>query len=202
MKRFGMRAGAAALALAAGLGLAAQAQAGEVFLGGYAHGIGTKQAEDGFDTMVGYRTAKIDSLWYLGKPSVHFIGSVNSEVRTDFVAAGFKLAAAHLPGQALLHPTRHRHRLHQREADIGNAFEPGISAAEKARRQRLTATRIDFGSNAVFEPELALGYHFTPKLSAELSFVHLSNGQILHQGKNQGMDDVGARITYRFGGPR
>ena len=48
------------------------------------------------------------------------------------------------------------------------------------------------------EPELAFGYHINDKWRAELSYVHLSNGQILHQGKNQGMDDIGLRLGYRF----
>ena len=85
------------------------------------------------------------------------------------------------------------------EADVGNSNEPGISAFESERRAHIAATRIDFGSQVLFEPELAFGYRFNDQLSAELSYVHLSNGQILHQGKNQGLDDVGLRVNYRFG---
>ena len=188
----------AALALAAALGAAQTAAASEVWVGGYAHGVGTKQREGGFDTQIGIRSDRIDSLWFIGKPSVHLLGSVNSNVRTDFVAGGFNwpLQIGHSnffirPGIGLAYTTG--------EADVGNAFEPGITAAEKARRIRVTATRIDFGSNVLFEPELAIGYHISPSLTVEASFVHLSNGQILHSGKNQGLDDVGARITYRFG---
>ena len=203
MKRFGMRVGAAALALAAGLGLAASAQAGEAWIGGYAHGVGTKQSQEGgFDTMLGYRTDKIQSLWFIGAPSVHILGSVNSNVRTDFVAVGFNWPLHIFPDKRFFLRPGIGFAYTNGEADIGNAFAPGISAAESAKRFRLASTRIDFGSNDLFEPELAFGYHFTPKLSAELSYVHLSNGQILHQGKNQGLDDVGARVTYHFGGVR
>ncbi|MDI1365218.1 MAG: acyloxyacyl hydrolase, partial [bacterium] len=49
-----------------------------------------------------------------------------------------------------------------------------------------------------FEPELALGYKFNDSWSGELSYTHLSNGQIFHQGKNQGLDDVGVRLVYAF----
>ena len=201
--RFGMKLGAAALALAAGLGLsAAAAQAGEVWIGGYAHGVGTKQAEGGFDTQIGVRSGRIDGLWFIGKPSVHALFSVNSEVRTDFGAVGFNWPLAFgagkrwyiRPGIGLAYTNG--------EADIGNAYEPGITAAERDRRIRLTATRIDFGSNVLFEPELALGYRFNDRVAVEASYVHLSNGQILHQGKNQGLDDVGVRLNYRFGGGR
>ena len=51
----------------------------------------------------------------------------------------------------------------------------------------------------LFEPELALGWRFNPRLSAELSWVHVSNGEIFHHGKNQGLDDAGARLVYSFG---
>ena len=190
---------AAALALAAALGAAPAASASEVWIGGYGHGLGTKQREGGFDTQIGIRSDRIDSLWWLGKPSIHLLGSVNSEVRTDFVAVGVNYPLHIFPDKRFFIRPGIGIAYTNGEADIGNAFEPGLSAAEKARRIQVTATRIDFGSHAVFEPEFALGYHFNDRLSAEISYVHLSNGQILHSGKNQGLDDVGARLTYRFG---
>lgn len=201
--RLAMRGCAAVFALAASLGAAASAHAGEAWVGAYAHGVGTKQSQEGgFDTMLGYRTDKIQSLWWLGAPSVHILGSVNSKVRTDFIAVGFNWPLHIFPDKRFFIRPGLGIAGTNGEADVGNAFEPGISAAEKARRQRLTATRIDFGSQDLFEPELAFGYHFTPKISAEISYVHLSNGQILHQGKNEGLDDIGARVTYHFGGSR
>ena len=75
---------------------------------------------------------------------------------------------------------------------------PDLSPAEIARRLHLYHTRKDFGSHWEFEPDLALGYRVSPKLAAELSYEHLSNGEILHHGKNQGLDDLGARLIYAF----
>lgn len=185
--------------LAAALALSGAAQAGEVFVGAYAHGVGTKQEQEGgADFMLGVRSERIESLWWLGKPSLHAFGSVNTEVDTHFIAAGvnwpipiFGSAKWYIrPGIGLAYTTG--------EADIGNAFDPGITAAERARRQRLSATRIDFGSQVLFEPELAIGYRINDAWKVEASFVHLSNGQILAQGKNQGLDDVGVRVSRRF----
>jgi lipid A 3-O-deacylase len=51
----------------------------------------------------------------------------------------------------------------------------------------------------LFEPELALGYRFSPKWNVELSYIHLSNGEIFHHGSNQGLDDIGLRLTYKLG---
>ena len=75
---------------------------------------------------------------------------------------------------------------------------PGLTPQETARRLELYNTRINFGSNLLFEPELSIGYRFSERLAAELSWVHISNAQIFHQGKNQGLDDAGVRLIYSF----
>jgi len=202
MKMRGLTAFAAGAAVAATLGAwTPNARAGE-FLGGlYAHGLGTKQSQEGgVDALLGYRTDKIDALWWLGKPDVHVIIAGNSNVPTDFIAAGFdwrfNLTRNHRfyvrPGIGFAYNTG--------KADIGNAFAPGLTPEQSAEKYYLTHTRIDFGTHYLFEPELAFGYQVTPRLAAELSYVHLSNGQITHQGVNQGLDDVGLRLAYRFGG--
>lgn len=185
---------AAAFALSA----AAPACAADVWAGAYGHGLGTKQSsEGGADFMLGVQTERIDGLWWLFKPAVHGMISANTNVPTDFVAVGFDwpITLFHSkwyvrPGIGFAYTTG--------QADIGNSAAPGITPQEAERRAHLAATRIDFGSQDLFEPELALGYRINDKWRAELSYVHLSNGQILHQGKNQGMDDVGVRVGYRF----
>jgi hypothetical protein len=196
-----------AAAACVAVALAAPAFAGEAFIGVYKHdvtflgdavGLGAAGREDGFDVHLGYRTNRVESLRWLGKPQVHAFVSVNSNNTSNFVATGLdwpiELGA---PGGFYLRP------------GIGLAYtdgaaglppvnQPGISQAEIDRRLYLYYNRIDFGSKVLFEPELALGYRFNPKVSAELSYTHLSNGQIFHQGKNQGLDDVGVRLVYAF----
>ena len=199
MKRFVTGAVTAAALALAGAASTGAAGAAEVFGGAYAHGVGTKQSQEGgADVMAGVRSERIDGLWWLFKPAVHGMVSFNTNVDTHFVAAGFNWPIPILhsqkwyirPGIGLAYTTG--------EADIGSAFDASVSAAERARRARLSATRIDFGSNVLFEPELAVGYRLNDAWKVEASFVHLSNGQILHQGKNQGLDDVGVRLSRRF----
>ena len=84
------------------------------------------------------------------------------------------------------------------KAGLPPANASNLTPEERARRTELYYTRIDFGSKVLFEPELALGYDINDKWSTELSYTHLSNGQIFHQGKNQGLDDVGVRLVYKF----
>ncbi len=189
----------ATLAVAALSWAAGQSRAADIFAGIYAHGLATPTgSEKAEDVMVGARTAPIQSLWWLGKPSVDAMLSINTQVRTDFVAVGLNwpigLSAG---GKVYLRPAFGL-AYTDGEANVGNAYAPGLSATEMQRRLYLSQTRIDFGSKELFKEELALGYKVTPKISAELSYIHLSNGQIFHQGKNQGLDDAGLRVAYSF----
>lgn len=196
-----------AAAACAAVAIAAPALAGEAFVGVYKHdvtflgeavGLGAAGREDGVDVHLGYRTNRIESLRWLGKPQVHAFVSINSENTSNFVATGFnwpiELGA---PGGFYLRPGFGL-AYTDGEAGLPPVNQPGISQAEIDRRLVLYNTRIDFGSQVLFEPELALGYKFNDRVSAELSYTHLSNGQIFHQGKNQGLDDVGVRLVYAF----
>jgi hypothetical protein len=186
-----------ALALATAAGLASTAHAGELLGGVYAHDLGPADREGGADIMLDYRTAKISFLNLIFSPEAHVMVSANTSVSTDFVAAGFSWPISLprnfyiQPGIGLAYTTG--------KYNIPAVNAPGLTPAEVASRYHVYHTRIDFGDPVLFEPELAFGYHFTPKWSAEVSYVHLSNGQIFHQGKNEGLDDVGLRVAYRFG---
>ena len=190
---------------AALVGLAGAAQAGELLVGLYAHdaaflgdafGVGSAGRESGADLHLGYRSERIEWLGLIARPQAHAFVSVNSESTSNFVAAGLSwpIDLTHnfylRPGLGLAY-TDGEHGLPPVNA-------PGLSAAEVQRRLNLYDTRIDFGSALLFEPEIGIGYRFSERLSGELSWVHISNGEIFHQGKNQGMDDAGVRFAYRF----
>ncbi|HTI68009.1 MAG TPA: acyloxyacyl hydrolase [Caulobacteraceae bacterium] len=198
-------AAAAALGLACGLSAGA-AQAGEAFVGLYAHdvtfigdaiGLGAAGREGGADFHLGYRTGRIDALHLIGRPQVHLFGSVNSEGTSNFVAAGFDWKVR-LSGPLYLRPGMGL-AYTDGETGLPPANVPGLSAAELARRTNLYYTRIDFGSHVLFEPELALGWDVNDAFAIEASYTHLSNGQIFHRGKNQGLDDAGVRLVWKFG---
>ena len=192
---------------AAALSLAAPVLAEEVFVGAYKHdvtflgdavGLGAAGREDGADIHIGYRTDRLENLTWLGKPQVHVFVSLNTNNTSNFVATGFdwpiELGA---PGGFYLRPGFGL-AYTDGKAGLPPANAPGLTQAERDRRTNLYYTRIDFGSKVLFEPELALGYKFNDRWSSELSYTHLSNGQIFHQGKNQGLDDVGVRLVYAF----
>lgn len=196
-----------AVAATAALGCAAPALAGEAFVGVYKHdvtfigkavGLGAAGREDGVDVHLGYRTDKLESLRWLGRPQVHTMVSINSKNTSNFVAAGFdwKIDFGQ-PGGFYLRPGMGL-AYTDGKAKLPPSNAPGLSQAEIDRRTYLYYHRIEFGSHVLFEPELALGYQVSDKMSVELSYTHLSNGQIFHQGKNQGLDDAGVRLVYAF----
>ncbi|MBO9543257.1 acyloxyacyl hydrolase [Caulobacter sp.] len=196
-----------AITAAAVLAVAAPACAGEVFVGVYKHdvtfignavGLGAAGREGGADIHLGYRTNRLENLRWLGKPQVHTMVSINTNNTSNFVAAGFdwKIELGQpggfyfRPGMGLAYTDG--------KAGLPPANAPNLTPEERARRTYLYYHRIDFGSEVLFEPELALGYQVSDKVSVELSYTHLSNGQIFHQGKNQGLDDAGVRLVYAF----
>lgn len=176
---------------------AGAAGAGEVVLGVLAHDTGEAQREGGADIQIAYRTDRIEALRWIFKPSVHVMAQINTDVDTDFIAAGFNwpIELGHQfyfrPGIGLAYTSGN--------AGLPPVNAPGISQAEVQRRLNLYLTRKDFGSKTLFEPELSIGYHLGPRWSAEFNYTHYSNGQIFHQGTNQGLDSMGGRLVYRFG---
>ena len=189
------------------LATAAPAFAGEAFVGVYKHdvtfignavGLGAAGREGGADIHLGYRTNRIESLRWLGKPQVHTMVSINTNNTSNFVAAGFDWRIElGQPGGFYLRPGM---GLAYTDGKTGlpPANAPGLTPEERERRTYLYYHRIDFGSKVLFEPELALGYQVSDRVAVELSYTHLSNGQIFHQGKNQGLDDAGVRLVYAF----
>lgn len=172
----------AAALIAAPLG---GASAQEAFAGAYVHdarlGITVCCYEHGADIELGARTAPIGFLHRLGELRLYGLGSVNTAGGVDFAAVGI-LVRLHLGRRFYIAP------------GIGGAVQNG-DADQFQRRPN----HLDLGSRVLFEPELSLGYTFSRRWAAELSYVHLSHAQLAGP-QNPGMDDVGARVVYRFGG--
>jgi hypothetical protein len=194
---------AAALSVACG-----SVQAAEAWVGAYAHdvtfigetlGFGAAGRESGAVINVGVGSDRIDSLRWLGRPASHAFAAINTAGDTSFAAVGLnwpldigEAGGFYIrPGLGLA--------VHDGETELPDFRDPGLTPAERQRRINLRSEKIEFGSRVLFEPELAVGYRLSERTSAELSYVHLSHGQILSQGKNQGLDQLGVRIRHRFG---
>ncbi len=168
-------------ALGAAMMSAVPACAQEVYLGASFHAVelptSLESAEEGgHDVQFGARTAPIEALAVIGRPSAYVHGQVGVDRTTSLGAVGLSWK-------------------------IGDAIylRPGIGVALHSDRIREFAgpTRVDLGSRILFEPELALGARVSGRLAAELSWVHVSHATLL-SGQNPGMDFIGARLVYRL----
>ncbi len=193
-----MRYGACLAAIAASivLGGAGAASAADVLAGVYAHDLGPASRENGEDILVGWRSDQLGWLKILGRPSAYVTAAANTDVSTDWLVTGvawkFKVYDKIYvrPNFGIGYTTG--------KASRPSVTQPGLTPAQVASRLHLYETRISFGTHWQFNPGLSAGYQINDRLAAELSYEHLSNGQILHQGDNEGLDDVGVRLVYAY----
>jgi lipid A 3-O-deacylase len=166
--------------------LGGPAMAGEVVMGGFQHaaqlGIAAGNDEGGADLQLGYRTEPLSHRFLFG-PRAYGLLSKNLIGDTSFASVG------------LLWRRDFTSRLYG-QLGVGVAVHDG---AVKLTDAEVPRDRIVFGSRALFQSELDLGWTLSRRWAVEASYVHLSNAGI-YGGPNPGMDDVGARVIYRFGG--
>lgn len=176
------------------------ANAGEVFLGGYAHdvddGISYGKFEDGMQIVGGARTTSLDELAFLGKPRVHLLAGVNTSGGTNYAAAGLSWRF-HLNERFYVQPGIGV-AIQDGRVNLPSPNAPGLSSEERLKRLRDFQTKLDLGSRVLFEPELSIGWKATRRLSVELSWIHMSHAK-LADDYNPGVGDVGVRLLYRYG---
>jgi lipid A 3-O-deacylase len=193
-----MRATAAGLAaFGAALISAPAAEAGvdEVHVGVMAHNVcvincDNANKEDGpnIELQVSFESpAFLDWAW---SPQPYVMASVNTSGNTSFAAAGlewrwnFADNWALEPGVGVA--------VHDGETD--NPFANGTPEAEAFSNEHVL-----LGSDVLFRTSLGLTYDFSGPWEAQLYYEHLSHGQILATGRNQGLDEFGIRVGYQFG---
>lgn len=63
---------------------------------------------------------------------------------------------------------------------------------------RFGEENVLFGSEDLFRTSLALNRQMGENWGLQLQYDHLSHGQILGDGRNQGLDNIGVRIYWQF----
>ncbi|MEO7409974.1 MAG: acyloxyacyl hydrolase [Sphingomicrobium sp.] len=167
------------LAIAA-LAAATPAQAGELFGGLFVHNVDTPLSlggspEGGIDLQLGYRGGSIIKGTGI-EPYV--FASANTQGDTHFAAAGLSW--------------KFGDRIYIRPG-IGLAVHTGSSR----NRDNPFNDKIEFGSRILFEPELGIGARLNDRMSIEASWVHLSHATLFGR-QNPGIDNIGARLNYKF----
>jgi lipid A 3-O-deacylase len=160
---------------------AAPASAQEVFGGVFAHDVETplnlRGVEPGVDLQAGWRGERIRTLDFIGAPSPYAFASLNSDGDAHYAAAGISWR---LGGKLYLRPA------------LGLAVHTGPVRPDAAEPRR------SLGSRILIEPELALGYRFSKRLSIEASWVHMSHARLFDSEQNPGIDNIGVRLNYRY----
>jgi lipid A 3-O-deacylase len=124
-------------------------------------------------------------------PRPYVVGSVNTAGNTSFAGGGLMWTFEFADGWAI-------------EPSLGYVIHDGELESPypqgDPRSEAFAEDHVFLGSRDLFRTGLALNKDFGENWGGQLLFEHLSHGQILGEGRNQGMDSAGVRIYYRFGG--
>jgi len=122
-------------------------------------------------------------------PHPYVMGSVNTDGNTSYGGFGLEWDFAfadrwHVePGLGYV--------LH--DGAVNNPFPSGTQAAVD-----YSADHVLLGSKDLFRTNLAITYDFSETWSLQGIYEHLSHGQILGEGRNQGLDEIGMRLIWNF----
>ena len=90
------------------------------------------------------------------------------------------------------------------EPSLGYVFHDGTNESPfpqgSPESNAFARENVFLGSDDLFRTGLALNYDFGENWGGQLQYEHLSHGQILGNGRNQGLDSIGLRVYWRFGG--
>lgn len=184
---------AACLALSFGMAGGARAEVDELRLGvTHNFNVEHEQLADGRegDNVEGELVFSSPQVFgVIGSPRPYLVGSVNTEGKTSFVGAGvlwrwnWGRRWAFEPGFGYI--------IHNGELDNPFPNDSPEAAQFQSQHQLL-------GSRDLFRVTLALERSFGERSALQLYYEHASHGQVLDQGRNQGLNNIGLRYIWRF----
>ncbi len=192
----GTATGLAAFGAALALAPAARAGIDEVHVGIMAHNIcvtDCKNAgkEDGPNVEFQVSFDAPGFLQWAGSPQPFVVASMNVAGETSFGGVGFEWRWEFAEGWAIEPGVGYI--VH--DGETLNPFANGTPEAAAFAEQH-----VQLGSEDLFRTSLGLTRDFEGPWEAQIFFEHLSHGQILGEGRNQGMDQIGVRLGRQFGG--
>jgi lipid A 3-O-deacylase len=153
------------------------------------HGDIVDGKEEGENVEIEIVSSSPDFLNIIGSPRPYLMGSINTDDGVNFGGVGvlwrweFAEGWAFEPGFGYI--------IH--DGAIDNPFPDGTPAAAAYEEEHQLT-----GSQDLFRSSFALEREFGERWAGQLYWEHMSHGQILDSGRNQGLDYVGLRIAYRF----
>lgn len=127
--------------------------------------------------------------WALS-PQPYIMGSYNTQGDTSFGAVGLEWRWDVSEHWAI-------------EPGLGYAIHNGVKnnpyANGTPESADFSSKHVLLGSRDLFRTSLGVTYDMDGPWEVQAYFEHLSHGQILGHGRNQGLDELGIRIGYQFG---
>ena len=182
------------LIAAAGMIAPANAKVEEIRIGAVGnirsdHGDIVEGKEEGANVEIEIVSSAPDFLNIIGSPRPYVMGSINTDEGVSFGGFGvlwrweFADGWAFEPGFGYI--------IHDGEIDNPYPGNTPEGVAFEADHQLL-------GSRDLFRSSFALEREFGDRAGVQLYWEHMSHGQILDSGRNQGLDYVGLRFLYRL----
>jgi lipid A 3-O-deacylase len=133
------------------------------------------------------RFASPGFLEFIWSPRPYVMASVNTDGNTSF--GGFGLQYDFPLGEAWRFEGGLGYVIHDGTAN--NPFPSGTQQAVD-----YSATHVLLGSEDLFRTSLGLTWKFSDAWGVQVLYEHLSHGQILGTGRNQGLDEIGVRAVW------
>ena len=147
-------------------------------------------AEDGPQIGIEALFASPDFLRPIGEPRPYIHGSFSTQGYTNLISAGLNWTGNITEAISV-------------EAAFGLSYNDGIDdivdlPPDDPVRIETAATRALLGSEWLFHSRLGADYALNERWAVGVFYEHYSHGQILAEGRNQALDEIGLRIGYRF----
>ena len=130
-----------------------------------------------------------DFLKYILQPRPYVMGSANLNGDTSFGGVGLRWAFNFTDKWAF-------------EPSVGYVIHDGELESPfpqgDPRGDAFTRDHVLLGSRDLFRTTFGLHYQIDETWGVEAMYEHLSHGQILGSGHNQGLDNIGVRFSYKF----
>ncbi|WP_427453262.1 acyloxyacyl hydrolase [Litorimonas sp. WD9-15] len=131
--------------------------------------------------------------WALS-PQPYVNGTLNLGGKTSFAGGGLMWRQS--LGDRLYADFAFGGVIHDGETDVKfSGPETDESISEFFRRLR---TEIEFGSRLLFREQVTLGVRVNEDWAAEVFVEHLSNGTLIGDGQNDGVNSLGVKASRRF----
>ncbi len=128
----------------------------------------------------------LDLIW---SPKPYVMGSLNTQGDTSFGGLGLHWSFQFADKWAF-------------EPSFGYVVHDGELASPypqgDPQGDAFTEDHVLFGSRDLFRTTFGLHYNINEIWGTELMYEHLSHGQVLGNGRNQGIDNIGLRVSYTF----